>query len=111
MAFLDRLHKLYTIASLSLMNGYYERKALCKERGLEISTFSVNNEFFVLEILHKKWLDEFPKLQLVLARLEKRNPTFFPPENIHFNFVYNYLLCSQKNTLQEINKIGSNIIL
>ena len=53
------------------MNGYYERKALCMERGLVISTFFVNNQFFVLEILRKKWLDEFPKLELVLDRLEK----------------------------------------
>ena len=82
---------------------------MCKERGLEISTFSVNNQFFVLEILRKKWLNEFPKLELVLDRLEKRDPTSFPPENIHFNFLYYYLSCSQKDTLQEINKIGSDI--
>ena len=109
MAFLDRLHKLDIIALLSLMNGYYERKALCKERGLVISTFFVNNQFFMLEILRKKWLDEFPKLELVLDRLEKRDPTFFPPENIHFNFLYYHLLCSKKDRLQEMDKIGPNI--
>ena len=109
MSFMDRLHKIDVIALLSLMNAYYERKVLCKERSLMISTFFVKNQFFVLEILRKKWLDEFPKLELVLDRLEKRDPTFFPPENIHFNFLYYHLLCSKKDRLQEMDKIGPNI--
>ena len=88
MSFLDRLHKLDVIVLLSLMNAYYECKALCRERSLVISTFFVNNQFFVLEILPKKWLDVFPKLELGLDCLEKRDPTFFPPENVHFNFLY-----------------------
>ena len=74
-----------------------------------ISTFFVNNQFFVLEILRTKWLDAFPKLELLLDRLEKRDPTFFPPENIHFNFLYYHLLCSKKDRLQEMDKIGPNI--
>ena len=106
---MDRLHKIDVIALLSLMNAYYERKVLCKKRSLMISTFFVKNQFFVLEILRKKWLDEFPKLELVLDRLEKRDPTFFPPENIHFNFLYYHLLCSKKDRLQEMDKIGPNI--
>ena len=96
MAFFDRLHNLDTIALLSLMDGYYERKALCKERSLVMSAFFVNIQVFVLKVLRKKWLDEFPEIDLVLDRLEKRDPTFFPPTNIHHNVLYYHLLCSKK---------------
>ena len=106
MAFFDRLHNLDTITLLSMMDGYYERKALCKEQSLVMSAFFVNNQVFVLEVLRKKWLDEFPEVDLVLDRLEKRDPTFFPPTNIHQNFLYYHLLCLKKNTLQETDKIG-----
>ena len=71
-----------------------------------MSAFFVNNQVFVLEVLRKKWLDEFPEIDLVLDRLEKRDPTFFPPTNIHQSFFYYHLLCSKKNTLQETDKIG-----
>ena len=111
MSFLDRHHELDVIALLSLMNAYYECKALCKERSLVISTFFVNNQFFVLEILRKKWLDEFPKLELVLDRLEKRDPTFIPPENIHFNFLYYHLLCSKKIHYKKLIKMVQILII
>ena len=91
MAFFDRLHNLDTIALLSLMDGYYERKALCKERSLVMFAFFVNIQVFVLKVLRKKWLDEFPEIDLVLDRLEKRDSTFFPPTNIHHNFLYFHL--------------------
>ena len=46
MSFLDRHHKLDVIALLSLMNAYYECKALCKERSLVISTFFWEQSIF-----------------------------------------------------------------
>ena len=89
MAFFDRLHNLDTITLLSLMDGYYE---LCARNEVWLCLlFFVNNQVFVLKVLRKKWLDEFPEIDLVLDRLEKRDSTFFPPTNIHHNFLYYHL--------------------
>ena len=111
MSFLNRLHKLDIIVLLSLMNAYYECKALCRERSLVISTFFVNNQFFVLEILPKKWLDVFPKLELVLDCLEKRDPTFFPLENVHFNFLYYHLFVQRKIDCRKWIKLVEILII
>ena len=45
----------------------------------------------------------------MLDRLEKRDPCFIPPANIHYDFLYYHLLCSKKQTLQETNELGAEI--
>ena len=97
------------IALLHLLDGYYERMHMCKVRGLTVSNFYTNNHAFALEITRKKWLTEFPETELVLDRLEKRDPCFIPPESIHHDFLYYHLLCVKKETLRETDDFGPTI--
>ena len=101
------LEKQDAIALLRLLDGYYERLDLCKSKGLEISIFYINNHTFALEITKKKWLPKFPSLELVLDRLEKRDPCFIPPSNINYDFLYYHIFCSKKETLTR--KLGFKI--
>ena len=97
------------IALIRLLNTFYERLDLCKSRELEISNYYLNNQALALEVTKKKWLPEFPSLELLLDRLEKRDPCFIPPENIHYDYLYYHLLCSKRKTLKESDKLGFKI--
>ena len=97
------------IALIRLLNTFYERLDLCKSRELEISNYYLNNQALALEVTKKKWLPEFPSLQLFLDRLEKRDPCFILPENIHYDYLCYHLLCSNRKTLKESGKLGFKI--
>ena len=83
--------------------------ALCNSRKLEISNFFKNNYTFALEVTKEKWLPEFPEINLVLDRLEKRDPFFIPPTDTNQDFLYYHLLRSKKNRLSENDKLGFKI--
>ena len=96
------LEKQDVIALLRLLDGYYDRLSLCNSRGLENLNFYMNNYSFALEITRKKWLPEFPNVDLVLDHLEKRDPCFIPPSNINYDFLYYHLLCLKNQTLKKL---------
>ena len=109
MPFIIWLEKQDIIALLRLLNNFYERLFLCTSRCLEISNVYKNNYSFALEITRKKWLLEFPSIELVLDHLKKRDPCFIPPTNINYDFLYYHLLCSKKETLKETDELGFQI--
>lgn len=104
---LDQLRQLDLINLISVFDKFYEQNVMCEERNLVIYNCHKNNFVFTMEVLMEKWLDEFLNLDLVIDRLKKRDPTFFPPENYHYNFLYYHMLCSKKDTLKETDKVGS----
>ena len=62
-----------------------------------------------MEVTKEKWLPEFPKITLVLDRLEKRDPFFIPPADTNYNFLYYHLLCSKKGRMSESDNLGFKI--
>ena len=97
------------ISLIRLLDNFFNRLSLCTSRKLDISDFYKNNYVFALEVTKEKWLPEFPKINLVLDRLEKRDPFFIPPSNINYDFLYYHLLCSKKGKLSESDKLEFKI--
>ena len=103
------LQKQDVISLIRPLDNFFDRLALCNSRKLEISNFFKNNYTFALEVTKEKWLPEFPEINLVLDRLEKRDPFFIPPTDTNHDFLYYHLLCSKKNRLSENDKLGFKI--
>ena len=97
------------ISLIRLLDNFFDRLALCTSRKLEISNFLKNNYTFALEVTKEKWLIEFPEINSVLDRLEKRDPFFIPPTDTNHDFLYYHLLCSKKDRLSESDKLGFKI--
>ena len=86
------LQKQDGISLICLLDNFFDRLALCNSRKLEISNFFKNNYTFALEVTKEKQLPEFPEINLVLDRLEKRDPFFIPPTDTNQDFLYYHLL-------------------
>ena len=97
------------ISLIRLLDNFFDRLSLCTSRKLEISDFYNNNYVFALKVTKEKWLPEFPKINLVLDRLEKRDPFFILPSDTNYDFLYYHLLCSKKGKLSESDKLGFKI--